>query len=89
MTKAYLQGLLEQIATQTEVLEAEQIEHSESGSSLVDRRGNTIEQIVIMRKGSDQSIIVHHDFLGQGDRIEYNFKAPHCETGNTILEGRP
>ena len=55
VSEAYLQGLLEQIAVQTQVLGADQMKYSESGSSLVDQRRNTT---VIIREGSHQPIIV-------------------------------
>ena len=53
--EAYLQGLLEKIAVQTQASGANQTEYSESRSSLVDQRINTT---IIMGEGSHQPIIV-------------------------------
>ena len=41
-----------------------------------------------MREGSHQPIIVQHDFLGQGGRLENNEEVPLRETGNTVPRGR-
>ena len=70
VSKAYLQGLLEQIAVQTGALDTNQTKYSESGSSLVEHRGNVLVHRGVSYEYSDHSVIVQHDFLGQGNQTD-------------------
>ena len=89
VSKAYLQGLLEQIAIQTKVPGADQTEYSESGSSLNDQRENELAQIIIMYENPNHPIMVQHDFLGQGGQTRCNIEAPCGKTGKTVPRVSP
>ena len=58
VSEAYLQGLLEQIATQTGAPNANQFEYFESGFSLVEHRGNTMVPVGVPHGNHDHPSIL-------------------------------